>query len=303
MTTIQTCFGKIPIHGDFVRHNQAQSAEIAAFERWLADGVERLYGVHGRGVEAALRAIEPLAFVLQPPRSPRMMIGLLTASADRVGRVWPLVLGRSLPAPAAGPAFDRLPVQMLEFVAAAVALVASHQAGTTLPGFLAALPALPELLADGIAEQRLRGYLLGTALDELLAEVAPLAGAERRRRLVHELHSLLQPPFPPRFVATLPARDGALTAAFWLTWLRQWQTAVFNPVLVAWPVSGRGALRLLFDELQPRYLSAVLWPDREHEFRFDLARVEGRPLPAESGPAAPAGTTLLQDVVLAAARG
>lgn len=35
------CFGKLPLHGDFIRHNLT-TRETASFEKWLQEGLAQL---------------------------------------------------------------------------------------------------------------------------------------------------------------------------------------------------------------------------------------------------------------------
>lgn len=299
--------GKLTIHGDFVRIQHAQVPEIVEFDRWLLDGMERAYAARGRGFEAELRTLPPLRFLYLSPTSGRLLDGVVLPSQDQVGRAYPFVAGFALPCPAPGPGYDRLPLQAPAHLQALVDLVADA-ASSTLPQFTEKLQALPFALDDNAAEQALRGFLFGTSLDALWADWPGFHAPERRQQCLHELWQMSQPPFPPRYLTVLPMRAGAGEASFWLTLLRQWLPVRANPRLLCWPLHGGGAIRLLFDELHGRWFEPLFWPGRGGNLTLDLGRQAAAHRPAPGVPSTVLAASLrpralLQDVILAAARG
>lgn len=81
------CFGKLPIHGDFIRHN-VQCAETAAFEHWVQEGVSLLTRKHPGTWPEVYRNFPPLNFVLMGEQQ-RTLTGAMVASQDRSGRPYP----------------------------------------------------------------------------------------------------------------------------------------------------------------------------------------------------------------------
>lgn len=304
---IITCLGKLPIHGDFVRCNQAKAPEIAEFDHWLLDGMERAYGSRGRGFETELRTLPPLRFLYLSPKTGRLLDGIVLPSQDQVGRAYPFVAGFATEAPAAGPGYDRLPLlgqQDLERLADLVA----DAGGSTLPQFLERLQAQTFATDHNAAEQQLRSYLFSTTLDALWADWPGFHAPERRQQCLQEFWHMTQPPFPPRYLTAVPTRGRAGEAAFWLTLLRQWLPVRASPTLLCWPLRGdsAGHLRILFDELHGRYFEPVFWPAKASNLLLDL----GRPLSQHRAVAGHGSALLaslrpravLQDVILGAAR-
>lgn len=82
------CFGKLPIHGDFIRHN-VQCAEAAAFENWVQEGVSLVTRKHPETWPEIYRNFPPLNFVLVGEAQQRTLVGALVASQDRSGRPYP----------------------------------------------------------------------------------------------------------------------------------------------------------------------------------------------------------------------
>lgn len=77
-------FGKLPAHGDFVR--RGDPALVRRLDEWLTLEVERLARGRGDALDGLLSGLPVWGFVL-----PDGLVGALSASHDRVGRVFPLV--------------------------------------------------------------------------------------------------------------------------------------------------------------------------------------------------------------------
>ncbi|HEX6812055.1 MAG TPA: type VI secretion system-associated protein TagF [Planctomycetota bacterium] len=310
------CLGKLPIHGDFIRWNQTQVPEIVEFDAWLLEGMERVYGVRGRAFDADLRAMTPLRFLYTSQKSGRLLNGLVLPSADQVGRCYPFVIGFAMPAPSPGPTYDRLPLQALAVLQQLLDYTTRDLAGTSLAQFLDGLKEIAYTSDDNAAEQALRTYLLGTTLDALWAEWPGFQFPERRQQCLQELWQLSQPPFPPRYLTTIPMHHGPGEVAFWLTLLRQWLSVRANPVLLAWPAvspaaspAGPGTaapFRLLFDDLHGRYFEPAFWPARTEGQTLDLGRAQSQKRSVAPSPRNFAALlrprALLQDVIGGAAR-
>lgn len=302
------CLGKLTLHGDFVRLNHTRCPGLAAVDRWLLEGMERGYADRGKAFETDLRAMQPLRLLHVSPETGGLWNGLVLPSADRVGRVYPFIVGWQDAAPPAGPEFDRLPLVGQPSMAAVDALVAASVAAPRpLPEFLAALAEMPfESDANG-AEQALRSFTFGTTADEIWAGWPGGNASERRRQALFELWHLGQPPYPPRYLTAIPYRGQAAEVAFWLTLVRQWLPAAVNPTLVAWPArtGAAGTVRLLYDRLDPRYFGAFCWPGKDGAAVLDLGRDTAgqRPVPeAERFATLLPDRGLLHDLILAAGR-
>lgn len=318
---VPACIGKLPIHADFVRANHGQVPEVLELDQWLLAGMERGYEVRGRAFEAELRALPPTALLYQSPRSGRVLAGALLPSQDRVGRVYPFLIGYGLDDPTPGPGFDRLPLAVHGALRAAGELAGGDLAGVALAAFQERVLGLCPEVDENRAEQALRSYLFGTTLDQLWADWPAFAAPARRARFLRELQAVTAAPFPPRYVVSLPVGGAPEEVAFWLTLLRQWLPVRRNPTLMAWPLvpgpvprdlergqtrqaGDHGRLRLLFDDPHPRYCAPLLWPGDDTQHLLDLLRV--RPdasAPSGAPPALLRPRALLQDVILAAARG
>jgi len=141
-------FGKLPDRADFVRVRAAEPA-ARALVLWLEEGSE---AAKRSGVPMGP---DPVRFLLSPPGGARALVGVLGASADQVGRrfplaVWSAVEGRDL---AAGSPLVPLAARGFLDAAAGLLVEAGQLTAADLPARLDAL-AVPaqEALDRGQAE-------------------------------------------------------------------------------------------------------------------------------------------------------
>ncbi len=127
--------GKLPKHGDFIRVRAAEPV-ARSFEQWLEEGYEaaRLGG--------PIVGPEPVRFLLKPNGIPSVLLGVLTASADKVGRRFPLAVFTQTSAAALCATYPVVPAAARAFLDAATALLAeaSRLAPAEIPALLDSLP-------------------------------------------------------------------------------------------------------------------------------------------------------------------
>lgn len=83
-----SCFGKMPIHSDFIRYNLATRV-TGAFEKWIQEGVACIARKHPKGWPPVYRHFPLHHFVLTGSEQETGLIGSLTSSHDKSGRVYP----------------------------------------------------------------------------------------------------------------------------------------------------------------------------------------------------------------------
>lgn len=155
-------FGKLPAHGDFVR--RGDPALVQRLDDWLTLEVERLARSRGDALDGLLSELPIWGFVL-----PDGLAGALSASHDRVGRVFPLVCcasgGRGVARDAAL-LLARAEADMLDVNALAAGLSATGERDDAVagdpetPGWWMPLEEAPQHLA-------IAGLPAGTSFDRL----------------------------------------------------------------------------------------------------------------------------------------
>ncbi|MCO5169789.1 MAG: type VI secretion system-associated protein TagF [Planctomycetes bacterium] len=239
------CFGKLPAHGDFIRHHAGP--ELLELDQWLQAG---LLAARARiDWAAAWPATPPLRF-LRRAASGRLLAGVLVASRDTAGRDYPFVIAAPFDAREVGHRPELAPLLAEPFLAAAEAVATRPWDGLDHRAVTAEVDRLVGEVDARAAEQRLAALLPAATLEALLEgggvphEALPL--------LLDNAASLLGPRSRPRFALALPGAGDADRAAVWLALVVALRgDASRFPPLATWSTDARGAaagLRLVLVE-------------------------------------------------------
>ncbi len=303
------CFGKLPTHGDFVRHHAGGRA-MRTFDEWVQRGLRLAAASAGGEAEPGGGAF---CFFADVPGAPHALAGALRPSRDRTGRRYPFLVavevekrqveGRRIPS---------WPVRYHAFYEAAAALVDDAVADRLAQGELAArlrrlgsvyaatpFPVDYEFRLRQVPACTLwartwgdpddgRKYVLLKNLTEVLGEMRD----RRARRL------------PTALRLPLPAAPDALDASFWLeTCWHLLGTTPDQPVLF-WRLAGEADRQVLLATAPPppELFSGGLAAASEDVLALDDAR--GQPtvhaalsLPAQVGHLIESDTVTLLDFI------
>jgi type VI secretion system ImpM family protein len=123
------CFGKLPTHGDFIRHN-AEGTAARWLDTWFREGLHRMRARQPEDLPTGGGASVPYRFVLSPTTDGALLIGVLQMSRDRAGRPYPFVVAAEQARTAwPGPALAQLPDAADRFLTEAETLVQKATSG------------------------------------------------------------------------------------------------------------------------------------------------------------------------------
>lgn len=128
-TASVAAFGKLPTHGDFVRHRATESA-VRAFDEWLQRGLFALKQQKPGAMREPYDAAPAQAFVFRDAETGQLLLGVVRASRDSAGRAFPFVV--AAPAAEADASTHAILEQYTSFFQAAAAVaddVASGRVG------------------------------------------------------------------------------------------------------------------------------------------------------------------------------
>lgn len=132
-TTLEAaCLGKLPTHGDFVRH-RASTPTMRAFDEWLRTGLHRVRQRRGRPWKQAFDDAPTIRFLFteRNREAPNALLGVLRPSRDRNGRTYPFCVTCELPTSSLHPDhLAYLPLQADPFYTTAEHIVQEATAGT-----------------------------------------------------------------------------------------------------------------------------------------------------------------------------
>jgi len=302
-----SCFGKLPLHGDFIRH-RASGEPFNRLDRWIQEGMFRAAEKLGEEAwRAAYVATPPLRFIVRYPGASTYAVGVLVPGQDKVGRLFPFLAFTTVEHKALRKQPALLPLLLDDFLARAEEL--ATQGWRDVDG-LAELKARVDALA-GDADPKATGRALDDYLGRTTTDALWQSGfegpAERRELALMNFHGLVGPRSKPRFVLWLPPAPSPELIAFWLDALSSLRGRDAFPCLTFWSAAAgaeaaRG-LRFLLAEPVPSHFVPVLMPDRDPEGACDLSR-EGLESPgllekarAACGPLTADGGLSLTDLV------
>lgn len=158
------CFGKLPIHSDFIRF-RASGEEVRALDQWLQEGILAGKSRLGRGWEADYFQADPWNFVFQVEGTDSFLIGTLVPSRDQAGRSYPFFLFLRVDRKRFAAPIQFAPMTYASFLNEAAALARSGGSGMRLKEFLEHLERLnlpiPEDRAPAAEEENYRRFLQG----------------------------------------------------------------------------------------------------------------------------------------------
>ncbi len=270
-------YGKLPVHGDFVRYN-ATGRAVRALDEWLQRGLYLAKAQLGAQFEAAYDAAPAYRFLFRPEDAESTIIGVLRPSRDRSRRTFPFLIAAESDAPTTDPRrLARTPVRFGSFLDQADRLTQEIVAGQVAHrdvGDWLEQSGLPAAAADGSTTAYER-YLRETTLQVWCEGHWEFFDDSRKYFLFRNLLELLAPlqgHVPPGFTLGLnfPLGDAGsteLAVAFWLDLcLHVLRFPAVAPVCF-WtagaPESARGRF-VVFFRLPPPRAMVQLFPTESH---------------------------------------
>ncbi len=135
------CFGKMPIHADFIRYNLS-TREASNLEKWLQEGVACIARKHPKGWPPVYRNFPLHHFVLSGSEQEMSLIGSLTSSQDKSGRVYPFATMASISGRLFHSNRATLPLIHQDFFRDCETLIESARDTRTVPALIQQLDAL-----------------------------------------------------------------------------------------------------------------------------------------------------------------
>jgi type VI secretion system ImpM family protein len=243
------CFGKLPAHGDFIRHGAG--TELLAFDGWIQAG---LLAARGRTDWGAVWPLTPPVRFVRRAAGRRVLAGVLVASRDSAGRDYPFVVAATLEGREVERRPELAPLLAERFLDAAEALATRRWEGADHRQVVGEVDRLIVEVDAAAAERRLAELLAATTLERLVVDGAG-AWDDGRHLLLANVASLLGPSSRPRFALTLPGAPDADRAAVWLAIVTALRGDLARfPTLATWssdrsrPGGADAGLRLLLVE-------------------------------------------------------
>ncbi len=288
-TTSVIGYGKLPVHGDFVRHNASGSA-LRALDEWLQRGLYAAKTRMGGAFETAYDELPAYRFVFAPDEADPPLIGVLRPSRDRSSRTYPFLIAFENEQANLDPQnIIDAPVRFANFLDQAAELareVVDGQVGHRDIGERLDTSGLSAAAENGSPDGYER-YLGETSLGTWCSRYWGHFDDSRKYLLFRNLFELVAPlkgDVPRGFTLGLkfpvgPVGASELAVAFWIDMcMRLLGHTAVTPVFF-WSAAesdgGRGSLSLFFRLPPPRVLIHLLGDDAAGDHLCDLETMGG----------------------------
>ncbi len=264
-----SCFGKLPIFADFIRHN-ANAPEIGALDQWFQEGITVARQTN-RAWDPEFAKAPPTRFVFVSPETGRLVIGLWIASVDKPGRRYPFILYRISEQPPLGREGVLAPILYSDFFRQAEELAVGGWKGSDLKSYLARIDALSYYVELEAARKKYAEYLAGKTNRDLWTGLLGSFEDPRKYAIVQNLHELIVPLRMGTQSRIAPAlrfpRLPGIDPTLWMDLALRMTGRPTLPPLTLWSAN---AFSIVFNELSPKYFVPLVRPDLRTEHVCDL---------------------------------
>ena len=261
------CFGKLPIHSDFIQLN-AGGSEIETLYKWFQEGIEKGRQKWGNSWESEYRNAPPTRFLFRESATSDLLVGVWITGADKDGTPHPFLLWTKIPQSLLEDPHAILPLVLWDFLRKAEDVAVGGWNGVTLDTFQFRVNDLSCNLDFSTASSKYRIYLNRKMSHDLWPAIFGSFEDERKHLLLQNLTHLFgkagSPPLPIRFPLA-----PAVIASFWIDLTLQIAKQKTLPTLTAWTSN---SLSMLFPNLDGDHFLPILRPDLANELGCDLAR-------------------------------
>jgi len=264
------CFGKVPIHGDFIRHNVGP--EVDRFDEWLQAGIVSSRTALGASWDASFDAMPPQRFLYQA--GARVVAGVIASSIDKPGRRYPFLVFTILDPKTLNGDLTALPAILTSFMARAEAEAKTGWQGQDLKSFMVRIDSLALPTDFEEAKQSIVKFVAGQTSQAFWSTMFGSDQDPRKYMLIHNLVETLQTGGVPKYALRFPHVTGEAEVSFWLQLCRKLMRRDALPTLSMWGPAREGSapgMTILYDALKANYYAPFFWPERKSELLFPLA--------------------------------
>ncbi|CAG0943023.1 hypothetical protein ANRL1_01175 [Anaerolineae bacterium] len=267
------CYGKLPIHGDFIRYNVG-AAEISVLDRWFQEGLFTGQKALGGLFSDVFDHAPASRFIFNMQSIGRVIVGVMMPSCDKTGRQFPFLVLTGAPIKEFGAEVSLLPGIFENFFERSHAVM-KDWIGKDLKTFVDKVGQLGFMLDVRTEARKVADKCAKLKVQTLFAETFGSAADVRKYMLVQNLADVIKPNVAPKFAVRFPNTPGAAEAACWLEALQKLMNKHALPTLSVWNYTHNETaahLTVLFEELHAKYLLPLLNPERDSDVVYKLGK-------------------------------
>jgi type VI secretion system protein ImpM len=267
------CYGKLPIHGDFIRFNVG-AAEISVLDRWFQEGLFTGQKALGGLFSDVFDRAPASRFIFNMHSIGRVVAGVMMPSCDKTGRQFPFLIITGAPLKDFGAEVALLPGIFESFFERAYAVM-KDWIGKDLKTFNGKVEQLGFTLDPRSEARRVAEICSRLKVQTLFTDTFGSAADVRKYMLVQNLVDVIKPNLAPKFAVRFPNTPGSAEAACWLEALQKLMNKHGLPTMTVWNYTHNETpahLTVLFEELHAKYLLPLLNPERDSDVVYKLGK-------------------------------
>ena len=257
------CFGKLPLHADFIRHRAGP--ELRRIDTWLQEGLHLLQQKMGEVWSEAFYGMPTLRFMRTFADTGRVVVGVICPSHGKALREFPFLIYATLEGRALRKRPTLVPLLVADMLERAEDLALRGWEGLDLRGLEAKVDALSTQVDLKATSRRLDSMLQETTVGLLWAACMPQGTPEQRALLLSNLHDLFGPRSKPNFPLVLPSPSDDATAAMLLELTAAARGGEAFPPAMTWSREPTAGLRVVLHEPRARHFLPLFLPQIESD--------------------------------------
>jgi type VI secretion system ImpM family protein len=270
------CLGKLPCHGDFLRHNVAHE-ELRWIDGWVRQGIAEAYRALGRGWVRAFDAAPPARLFAYRPETGRILCVRFKPARDSVGRRYPFLMFH-LENPAADEARMAPLIPALEpFFDKARDVADRGRKGSARGEFLRHVEALNHAGLPLFEPHRFDAWLESGSSGEFFERIFGRKADPRRYTLVRNVVAAASTVRAGTAVLRLPASAHPGDVAFWTALIERRNRSRGIPATLLWSRPLDGGLSppaILLGDPAPHHFNLFIEPGYSDPSIVDLLPAE-----------------------------
>lgn len=270
MAVRASCFGKLPIYADFIRHN-AGTPELETLDQWFQEGFTIARQTIGRGWDDEFSQSPPCRFLFVSPTTGRLTVGVLVPGVDRPGRRYPFLIFSVPEVSAFGREAVLAPLMFNDFLKVAQETALGGWKGLDLRTYLSKVDALSTKGSLDTARRVYSEYIATKTAKDVWGALGAFEDP-RKYAIAQNLSTAVTPMKngQSRLPQALRFPMGPeVESAMWLDLTLRFAGRAALPPLMFWSDK---ATTLLFNELNPKFFVPMIRPDRKTDAVCDLAK-------------------------------
>lgn len=268
------CLGKLPIHREFIKHKLILP-ELARLDQWYQSAYSSLSHTYGKAIKNLFSQMPPYHYIYYAHGKMLPMVGMVMASHDQSGRVYPFTIFRTLENPLAQEFHSAIPIIYSAYFNSLQTFADSiSQQILTLPQLFTHIATLNKTATQPSRHQILESTVttlntitLNNYWQEITTPYPNLQLPAFTQTVLNALN-ILKTQLPKNsWGIRFPATSNPISITFWLQLI---ETACPKQELLVQVFWNHNSATIFFKPMLPEYFASLVDPKTSSPYLFDV---------------------------------